>query len=243
MIKIFQEDYMNKYFLMFLAVLLLGCKKNETYQVYYRGSLRAIMMGEDLEAKMEMDSIAGLKNLYALGAMENLKGEMLVLNSIPLISTVSDSTVTVERTFNKKPALLVYVQVTRWDTIKITQPLRDTGELESLIASMIETRRLTQPVPFILRGNFESLEWHVIRPKNRKIQNEHDGHKNTGFKGVLKNENDVYVLGFFSTEHQGIITHHDAFTHMHFKTPDDKLAGHVDNIILKGEVNLLLPGI
>lgn len=233
---------MKKYFLMFLVFLLIACEQKGTYHVQYRGSLSAVMMRGDISAKIAMDTLFKANNLYAVGALENLEGEILVLNGISYISSVADSAIKIDFTFIKKAALLVYTQVTHWDTIKIMQQVRDMGELEAIIASVIKKRHLTQPVPFQLQGNVESLEWHVIQPKKGGEQSGHEGHMNTGFKGILKNENNVFVLGFFSTQHQGTITHHDSFTHMHFKSGNDRLAGHVDNIIPKGEVNLLLPG-
>ena len=48
--------------------------------------------------------------------------------------------------------------------------------------------------------------------------------------------------GFFSTEHQGVFTHHDSFVHIHLITPDKKRMGHVDYFrIKKGTAKLFLP--
>lgn len=55
----------------------------------------------------------------------------------------------------------------------------------------------------------------------------------------LKNE-DVEIIGFFSTEHQGIFTHHDSYLHMHLITKDIKKMGHLDEITF-GDMTLYLP--
>jgi len=43
----------------------------------------------------------------------------------------------------------------------------------------------------------------------------------------IENE-DVRILGFFSTKHQQVFTHHDTFLHLHLITTDGRLMGHVD---------------
>jgi acetolactate decarboxylase len=49
-------------------------------------------------------------------------------------------------------------------------------------------------------------------------------------------ENDsVRILGFFSTRHQRVFTHHDTFLHLHLITADGRLMGHVDTLLLHGE--------
>ena len=42
----------------------------------------------------------------------------------------------------------------------------------------------------------------------------------------------VKIIGFFSTEHKGIINHHDSNVHMHLITDDEKVMGHLAAIKL-----------
>ena len=56
---------------------------------------------------------------------------------------------------------------------------------------------------------------------------------------TLTNEN-VEIVGFYSTKHQGIFTHHDSFLHMHLITTDEQKMGHLDAVQLK-EMKLFLP--
>jgi acetolactate decarboxylase len=49
-------------------------------------------------------------------------------------------------------------------------------------------------------------------------------------------------IGFFSTEHKAIFTHHDTFLHMHLITTDRQKMGHLDEVFLKkGTIKLYLP--
>ena len=42
----------------------------------------------------------------------------------------------------------------------------------------------------------------------------------------------VVVLGFYSTAHRGIFTPADSDVHMHVKTADGRLSGHLESIVL-----------
>jgi acetolactate decarboxylase len=51
----------------------------------------------------------------------------------------------------------------------------------------------------------------------------------------------VEILGFFSTEHKAIFTHHDTFMHLHLITSDRQKMGHLDALTFgPGEVWLYL---
>ena len=52
---------------------------------------------------------------------------------------------------------------------------------------------------------------------------------------------EVLVLGFYSNKHKAIFTHHSSDSHMHFKTNDNTLAGHIDDIEVGHDMVLKLP--
>jgi acetolactate decarboxylase len=55
-------------------------------------------------------------------------------------------------------------------------------------------------------------------------------------------QQEVMLVGFFSTEHKTIFTHHDTFLHIHLITEDKTKMGHLDEIkIAKGSAILFLP--
>jgi hypothetical protein len=51
---------------------------------------------------------------------------------------------------------------------------------------------------------------------------------------------DAEIIGFFSTEHKGVFTHHDSFLHMHLITKDESKMGHLDELKI-GKMKLYLP--
>jgi len=54
---------------------------------------------------------------------------------------------------------------------------------------------------------------------------------------------DAELLGFFSTEHKGVFTHHDSNVHIHVITADRKKMGHLESMaIKKGTARLYIAG-
>jgi acetolactate decarboxylase len=70
------------------------------------------------------------------------------------------------------------------------------------------------------------------------VSSPEDAHKGqTNYN--LKNE-EVVIIGFFSTEHKGVFTHHDSFLHLHLITKDERKMGHLDMAEFN-EMELYLP--
>ena len=45
----------------------------------------------------------------------------------------------------------------------------------------------------------------------------------------VKNQ-EAEIIGFFSTNHEGVFTHHDSNIHLHLITKDLSMMGHLDEI-------------
>jgi acetolactate decarboxylase len=51
----------------------------------------------------------------------------------------------------------------------------------------------------------------------------------------LLQQAEVDMIGFFSTRHKGVFTHHDSNVHMHLITSDKKTMGHLDEVVFNTE--------
>jgi acetolactate decarboxylase len=94
---------------------------------------------------------------------------------------------------------------------------------------------------FKLTGTVEQAVIHIVNlPKGSKVSSPNDAHK--GQKNYkIKNEPSD-LIGFFSTEHETIFTHHDTYLHMHLITADRQKMGHLDEVLFKkGTMKLFLP--
>lgn len=179
---------------------------------------------------------------YALGAIENLKGEIQIFDSKVHNTLVDDSTLNFDNTFDKKASLLVYTVVEHWNSHKIPNDIETYEQLEKYVAAVAKKNgvNINEPFPFIIEGKIKSFDWHVINWKVGDKEHTHEKHVNSGLHGTIESRG-VELLGFYSDSHQAIFTHHTTNMHIHVKTKDNKIAGHVDDLTLGKGMILKLP--
>lgn len=110
-------------------------------------------------------------------------------------------------------------------------------DLETFIDAL--TTDFKRPFAFKLTGRVNRASIHIQNlPEGIKVTSPDEAHQ--GQVSYTINNQDVEIVGFFSTEHQGIFTHHDSFLHMHLITTDERSMGHLDAIDI-GTMQLQLP--
>jgi acetolactate decarboxylase len=91
-----------------------------------------------------------------------------------------------------------------------------------------------------MEGSVSSFDWHVINWADGDTEHSHEKHISSGPHGTIRNQS-VDILGFYSNKHHAIFTHHTTNMHLHVKTKDNVVSGHVDGITLAGGIKLKLP--
>lgn len=223
-----------------MGLLISQALPSLSQEVRYMGALKNIMHKGDLSAKARLSDYSKTSNMYALGAVENLKGEVLILNGEPYISYVEDSTLKFDTTLSRNAALLVYSYVSSWVEVDIPAEALTYGDFEAFIAAEAESRGLTSPFPFLINGRAASIDWHTINWPDGDTEHSHEKHIKSGLYGTLENP-EVEMLGFYSDSHHAIFTHHTTNMHVHVKTTDGTVAGHADSFKLGTGMKLLLP--
>lgn len=230
-----------------LTIGLLSCnstpkeKNTETYSdIKMVGAMKNVMWKGELGGRIDLDTISNKNGLYGLGPVSYLRGELLINNGKSYVSKVtSDSTMTVEKTFETSAPFLVYGNVTEWDDIELPSDLKTIKDLETFVDN--KTTEFKRPFTFKLIGQVSSAIIHIQNlPEGTKVTSPAEAHQGqTNY--TIENE-DVEIIGFFSTKHKGIFTHHDSFLHMHLITKDERKMGHLDELEI-GEMKLYLPKI
>jgi acetolactate decarboxylase len=217
-------------------------KETKLFKVEYNGALKIMMREGDISAKADLAVFENKKHFYALGALENLKGEIQIFDSKPFNTMLIDSTLTFDNSFNKKATLLVYASVSKWKSINIPNNILTYKQLESYIEQSAKENKIkiNEPYPFLIEGTLKSFDWHVINWKDEDTEHSHEKHINSGPHGTINNRQ-VELLGFYSDSHHSIFTHHTTNMHIHVKTVDLKIAGHVDGLTLGKGMILKLP--
>ncbi len=229
-----------------MAITIISCQspKEESHQfkVEYNGALKNMMQKGDISGKVELSKFKDVKNFYALGALENLKGEIQIFNSVPAISYVSNNTLKTDKTFNKRATLLVYASVEKWKDLKIPAVVITYEQLENFVKKAATENGINteEPFPFLLEGVIQKFDWHVINWKDGDTIHTHKKHKTVGMYGTIKNK-EVEMLGFYSEKHKTIFTHHTRNSHIHVNMKKNGVAGHVDDLLLDIGMTLKLP--
>jgi len=74
-------------------------------KVLHYGALKNMMHKGDLSAKADLKDFKQAENFFALGAIENLKGEVQIFNSESFNTQVLDGSLSFDHSLNKKAAL------------------------------------------------------------------------------------------------------------------------------------------
>lgn len=219
----------------FCLICLITMLSPTNPTVYIYGALRNIMHQGSMVREVELGDLES-HHLYALGAVENLKGEILILDGKPFIASEKEGEIAVDESYRHAATLLVSSYVEIWDSVLVE------GELEQFIATAADNHglNLDKPFPFLLKGNFKKIQWHVVNWPEGDELHTHEKHQTSGPHGILRAQSAI-VLGFFSRHHQGIFTHHSTHLHMHMKCDEEGIVGHVDELEPDEEVWLFLP--
>jgi len=227
-----------------LAILLFFCNLThaEDIKVGYAGALKNFMLKGDISSKFSLSELKDKDHIYALGAVENLKGEIQIFDGVSLVTFAENGKLNFDNTFKKNAALIVYAQVPEWKETNIPGEIITRSQLENHIqkAAIENGVNIEKPFPFLITGKAKFIDWHVIDWKQGDMEHTHIKHIKSGPNGRLEGIEAV-VLGFYSNKHKTIFTHHSTNLHMHFKTKDNKLAGHIDDVELGQEMLLKLP--
>lgn len=214
--------------------------KNVDRSVKVAGTMRDVMHKGELFGRIDLDTISNKKHLYGLGPVDYLKGEILIKDGSSFVSRVSsDGQIIIENNFKVKAPFFVYGNVDTWNETALPDSVQTLDQLNSFLDEA--TKDLPRPFAFRMIADIDSSEFHIVNlPEGRKILSPKDAHEGQVSFG-LQNEK-VELIGFFSTEHQGVFTHHDTFVHIHLITADGKKTGHLDKLAMKkSTAKLYLP--
>lgn len=231
-----------------LTIGMIGCnsilkenkeKDTETYSnIRVVGAMKNVMWKGELGSSINLDTISDRKGLYGLGPVSYLTGELLINNGESYTAKVtSDSTMVVEKRYDISAPFFVYANITEWDEIKLPPHVKTIQDVEKFIDD--KTSYFKRPFTFKLIGRVSNAIVHIQNlPEGTKVSSPDDAHQ--GQTNYDITDEDVEIIGFFSTEHKGVFTHHDSFLHMHLITKDESKMGHLDELEIE-EMKLHLP--
>lgn len=242
----------NMPFLFFLlitgVVIWTSCQQDvskgmvtlQTQPVRIAGAMKNVMWNGELGGVIQFDSLQE-KGLYGIGPLEGLGGEVLIVDGIPYVSRVgNDSILSVGVEATASAPFLVYGVVADWKQVEMPDTILTVPQLENWLSSTT-SGRTTAPFAFRLHGTAVFADYHVQNlPPGRVVSSPAEAH--SGQVNYLARNEEVDLVGFYSTQHQGIFTHHDTYVHIHMISADRTKMGHLDDVRWEaGSMDLFLP--
>jgi len=223
------------------ALASCGAKVQQTNgPVRIIGEMKNVMWKGELDGNIHLDTIANKTHLYGLGPVEYLRGEILIFDGKAYRSSVlTDTAMQVEETYDLKAPFFAYTNISHWREQALPDSVQTIPQLEQYLDKL--TQSANRPFMFKLSGTVEEALIHVVNlPEGSAVSSPEEAHQ--GQVDYKINDRQADIVGFFSTAHQTIFTHHDTFLHMHLITSDRKLMGHLDELVLqKGTATIYLP--
>ena len=208
------------------------------WAVRWIGAQREVLAG-DVSGAIDLATLAHLPHLYALGPREGLLGEVSVFDGRPSVSRVVDDGIEVDATFEHRACFLAFATVAAWDEVTLAHPVDSVAMLEERLLETALGRRAAQPFPFRVTGRAKRLELHVL-DKRDGLRHTPELHERAKVHFTVEAAA-VEVVGFWSRWHRGIFTPRDSDLHMHVRTLDDRMSGHLEAIELAAGASLWLP--
>lgn len=202
------------------------------------GAMRNVMKKGELQGTILLDTIQNKTHLYGLGPKEFLKGELLIIDGRSYVSSVNeDGGIKMEETFDVKAPFFVYTNIENWKAFTLPKKIRTIQQLEAFIDK--KTKKAKRPFAFKMVGTFAQIYFHIQNlPDGTVVKSHNDAHQG---QGKYERENVTgEIIGFFSTEHQAVFTHHDSYIHIHFINSERTEMGHIDDLIFDGKTKIIL---
>lgn len=229
------------------VVCLGGCGgtravENRDGIVSWAGEQRAAIHEGDIGAKVRVSEIRQGGTLWALGPLEQLKGEITVFDGVATVTEVIGGEFRARSGDDAGAAFLVWAHSGDWRAIEMPSSVRTLSDVEAFIATAAGEAGLdvSRPIVFRITGEVEVLKYHVL---NRKAGSPTtmEAHEHSKVHSALDWRR-VRLVGFYSTRHHGVFTPGTSNVHIHFVTEDGRSAGHVEDFVLAGGVEAAVMG-
>lgn len=212
------------------------------FWVRHAGNRNTMIQKGDLSAHVNLETLSDIAHLYAVGPIEGLKGEITIYNGESSIATIESERPTIYSSLQYSALFLAYASASRWKQITIDKAISGLDNVEACIQNIAKQHNVDtqKPFPFRIEGIVDSLNYHIIYKSDNAPHNKTE-HQRAKQKFSVYNSR-VLIIGFWTDlESQGLYTHPNKRTHLHFMLEDKTESGHIDNIQLREGVMLYLP--
>ena len=199
------------------------------------------VLANNLRGHVALEALSAAAHLYALGPLEGLRGEVSIFDSSPSIARIRDNAITTESTWKARACFLVWADVSAWSWQLLDPTPPDLDALENPLALLAREagHDAEEPLPFLVTGTAAELILHVL-DKRDGLPHDAERHEQAKLRRTLQGE-PVELIGFRSPRHRGIFTPRESNLHVHVRTADGRISGHLEAIRLAPGARLGVP--
>ena len=215
------------------------------FSVTAYGNFKRVFHTGDASGNVGLVSVPASPGMYGVGALADLRGEILIWDGKVFVTRGESITGSVEPPGPQdQAALLVTGRIKGWRQITAPRELAQT-EFEQFV---VDTARkmgidITKPFPFVARGEITNYLWHVVTGSTKQHGGASQAQQGHADSRTFSGAKTVGVLvGFYSAEElEGVISHPGERFHIHYADNDVKISGHLDQFGIGKGLALLLP--
>ncbi len=208
--------------------------------VRWIGAQRDVLDG-DLRGHGDLEALSTASHLYGLGPLEGLRGEVSIFDSVPSIARIEKDCVVTAASWSARACFLVWAQVPKWSECAPHLAPADLDGIEHAAVALAGEGGLdpARPLPFRIRGTAVEATLHVL-DKRDDLPHNPERHEKAKVRRLLAHV-PVELVGFYSRQHRGIFTPKESNVHVHLRTEDGLISGHLETIRLVEGARVAIP--
>jgi len=208
--------------------------------VRWSGAQRDVLAG-DLGGHVDLSPLSVLSDLYGLGPLEGARGEVSIFRGVPSIARVEHGVVVTTSGWAVRACFLVWAQVPVWHTRIVDAAVTDLAAVEEQVVELARERGIdaARPFPFHVAGLASHATLHVL-DKRDGLPHTVERHEQAKVRQRLVTAR-LELIGFYSRHHRGVFTPGDSNLHVHGRTHDGRVSGHLEAIALEPGARIGVP--
>ncbi|MBK9177784.1 MAG: acetolactate decarboxylase [Flavobacteriales bacterium] len=185
------------------------------------------MFNGQLAGLIQLDSLAKT-GTFGIGPLEYLRGEVLVLDRTVFVSHCRGGRQHDRGArAHRARSFFVHQRVQHWTAVELPDSVVDLTKLDAFLT--LRYAAAGTPFAFRVQGTFASVDAHIVDvPMGNDVNGPDDAHRHN--KQYHAEGRIMDIVGFFSTHHKAVFTHHDANIHVHAITTERDWMGHVEGM-------------
>lgn len=230
--------------LIFLFTICCMAVSSYAGELKYYGNFKKMMHMKDVSGVVNLRTALTGKHINAVGAIKNAEGEITVYDGQVWLSYGENGSYKVRHEVppEEQAMLLVTAEVEKWKSVIIPKDMDEFELYEFILAEAKKSGVNTnKPFPFLIEGVALNLRWHVINGTKAHDMHGHGGHEFINSIVETSENSECVLIGFYSSDIQGIFTHPGESWHIHTIIKGKDKAGHVEKFSVGKRSILKIP--